>query len=48
LKDDEDDEDGENISAYVDFNSDWFSIIEEYEFQTTGCVIKDVSYIERW
>ena len=48
LKDDEDDEDGENISAYVDFNSDWFSIIEEYQFETVGCVIKEVSYIERW
>lgn len=48
LKDDEDDEDGENITYAVDFNSDWFSIIEEYEFETTGCVIKDVSYIERW
>ena len=48
LKTDEDDEDGENITQYVDFNSDWFSIIEEYQFDTTGCVIKDVSYIERW
>lgn len=48
LKTDEDDEDGENITYSVDFNADWFSIIEEYEFETTGCVIKDVSYIERW
>ena len=48
LKNDEDDEDGENITYAVDFNSDWFSIIEEYQFETVGCVIKDVSYIERW
>ena len=48
LKSDEDDEDGENITYSVDFNSDWFSIIEEYQFDSTGCVIKDVSYIERW
>ena len=48
LKTDEDDTDGENITQYVDFNSDWFSIIDEYQFDTTGCVIKDVSYIERW
>jgi phage-related protein len=48
LKTDEDDEDGENITQYVDFNSDFFSIIDEYQFDTTGCVIKDVSYIERW
>ena len=48
LKTDEDDEDGENISYAVDINSDWFSIIEEYQFETDGCVIKDISYIERW
>lgn len=48
LKTDEDDKDGDNITNYVDWNSDWFTLIEEYEFETVGCVIKDVSYIERW
>ena len=48
LKTDEDDEDGENITYSVDFNSDFFSIIEDYEFETTGCVIKTVDYVERW
>ena len=48
LKTDEDDEDGENITQYVDFNSDWFSIIDEYQFDTTGCIIKTVDYVERW
>ena len=48
LKQDEDSEDGENITAYVDWNSDWFAISGEYQFEATGAVIKAVDYIERW
>lgn len=48
LKDDEDDDDGENITAQVDFNSDWFSLIDEYSFEADGCALIDISYIERW
>jgi hypothetical protein len=48
LKQDEDSEDGENLTAYVDWNSDWFAISGEYQFEATGAVIKAVDYIERW
>ena len=48
LKSSEDDTDPVNISKYVDFNSDWFSLFEDFEFQTTGCVIRAVDYAERW
>ena len=37
-----------NISKYVDFNSDWFSLHGEYSFSSAGCVIRTVTYTERW
>ena len=37
-----------DISKYVDFNSDWFSLHGEYSFSGTGCVIRTVEYTERW
>lgn len=40
LKDDENDETGEDISYSADWNVDWFSLIDEYEFECTGGIIK--------
>jgi hypothetical protein len=48
LQENEDDTDPININKYVDFNSDWFSIKGEYEFEGTGCAIRTVDYQERW
>ena len=48
LKDDEDDTTGTDITAYVDFNSDWFTILGEYDFNSDGCAIISVAYQERW
>lgn len=48
LKEDDDDTDGENITNYVDFSSDWFTILGEYQFQTVGCAIMNIQYQERW
>ena len=48
LKESEDDVDPVNISQYVDFNSDWFVLNGEYEFQTVGCAIRTVDWQERW
>ena len=48
LKESEDDTEAENLNKYVDFNSDWFSIIGEYAFEGTGCIIRTVDYQERW
>ena len=36
-----------DITAYTDFNSDWFKIIGEYHFEPTGCIIQTISRIER-
>ena len=50
LKDDEDDEneDSIDISKYVDFNSDWFVLFGEYNFESVGCVVRKVKRNERW
>ena len=48
LQENEDDTDPINMNKYVDFNSDWFSIKGEYEFEGTGCAIRTVDYQERW
>ena len=37
-----------DISKYVDFNSDWFHLLGEYSFSGTGCVIRTVTFTERW
>ena len=38
----------EDITASVDYSSDWFSIHGEYEFDTTNAVIQTVTFNERW
>ena len=48
LKSNEDDTEAIDISAYVDFNSDWFALKGEYSFSGTNCVIRTVEYTERW
>jgi hypothetical protein len=46
LKSNEDDTQPIDISAYVDFNSDWFALKGEYSFSGTNCVIRRVEYTE--
>ena len=48
LKNDDDDDTGTDITAYTDFNSDWFTILGEYDFTSDGCAIISVAYQERW
>ena len=48
LQSNEDDTNPVDISKYVDFNSDWFSLHGEYSFSATNCVIRRVEYQERW
>ena len=48
LKNDDDDTTGETITAYTDFNTDWFRLLGEYNFSSTGCAIMSVEYQERW
>ena len=47
LKKDSDD-DGVDISKYVDHNSDWFRLSGEFNFEAVNCVIRTVSFNERW
>ena len=47
LKDNADD-DGVDISKYVDHNSDWFRLSGEFNFEAINCVIRTVSFNERW
>ena len=47
LKENEEDPDPINISRYVDYNSDWFTLKGEYHFETINSIFKTVSYIER-
>ena len=47
LKTDADDE-GTDISKYVDHNSDWFRLSGEFQFEAVNCVIRTVSFNERW
>ena len=48
LKENEEDTEPINISKYVDFNADFFVLFEEYQFTSSGCVIRAVDYEERW
>ena len=48
LMENEDDEDPINLSSYVDFNSDWFVLLGEYEFEGINCAIRTIDYTERW
>lgn len=48
LKTGEDDNNPTEISSYVDFNSDWFLLHEEYNFSCTNCIIQTITFTERW
>lgn len=48
LKENEEDTEPVNISKYVDYNADFFVLYEEYQFTSTGCIIRSVDYEERW
>ena len=37
-----------DITKYVDRNSDWFRLLGYFNFKTTGCLILNVSFKERW
>lgn len=37
-----------DISKYVDHNSDWFRLQGEYSFEGVNCIIRTVTYNERW
>ena len=45
---DEDSTDQTDISKYVDFNSDWFILQDEYTFTSNNAYIRSVTYTERW
>jgi len=42
------DYDNTDITSYVDFNSDWFIIHQDYNFQCEGAMIQEVTFNERW
>ena len=42
------DNDDVDISSYVDFNSDWFVINNDFLFNGLNCMIQTVQYTERW
>ena len=48
LKENELDTNPINISSSVDMNVDWFRLHNEYNFETVGCAIRTVDYVERW
>ena len=48
LRTDEDDTEPIDLTSYVDFNSDWFTLKGEYTFEGTNCVIRTVTFSERW
>lgn len=48
LKENEEDTEPENISKYVDINSDFFVLFGEYEFLANGGIIRTIDYAERW
>ena len=37
-----------DISRYVDYNSDWFRLSGEFEFEGINCTILTVTFNERW
>ena len=41
-------EDTIDISKYVDHNSDWFRLQGEYQFEGVNCIIRTVTFNERW
>lgn len=44
----EDDTEPTDLSRYVDFNSDWFNLHGEYNFNASGCTVRKVEFTERW
>lgn len=48
LQNDEDSTEKTDITKYVDFNSDWFTLQGTYTFTGTNCYIRSVEYVERW
>ena len=48
LKAADDDDAPIDISKYVDHNSDWFRLYGEYSFEGVNCIIRTVTYNERW
>ena len=48
LRTDEDDTTPTDLTSYVDYNSDWFSLKGEYTFEGTNCIIRTVTFSERW
>ena len=37
-----------DITSYVDFNSDWFTLDNNFVFDSENCIIQSVQYTERW
>lgn len=37
-----------DITSYVDFNSDWFIIHQDYNFECDNAMIQSVTFSERW
>lgn len=48
FKENEDDTYPININKYVNYESDWFILKNEYSFETGGCILRIVDYEERW
>lgn len=48
MKTSEEDTDPVNLNKYIDYNSDWFVLKEDYAFEGVNCVIRTVDYAERW
>ena len=48
LKTADDDEAPIDISKYVDHNVDWFRLYGEYSFEGANCIIRTVTFNERW
>jgi hypothetical protein len=48
MKQDEDSDEETDLTAYVDYNSDWFILKGEYEFSSINCVIRTIKFTERW
>ena len=40
--------DDTDITSYVDFNSDWFTLNNNFVFDSENCIIQSVQYTERW
>ena len=43
-----DENDDTDITSYVDFNSDWFTLDNNFAFDSENCIIQSIQYTERW